>query len=235
MKRTWLLSAVLMCPLLMLAQEAFSQYTPGGGTAPYQPAVPSTSEVYGGYGGYYDGGGTTAAGSAMQGMASVVNAAGNYNLATSAAAVNMTQARKQGIENYNSAVTTYYQTREMNQAYQKAQRGPPPTAEQLNRLAQKGSPKPLESQQLDLVTGAISWPELLKSSEFSSQCAEMQKAFAWRAHYGAFNYEQLAKVESIANSMLSQLKGKVRDVDPMAYSQAKNFIESLAYAARRPV
>ncbi|MCL4194691.1 MAG: hypothetical protein KJZ87_23335 [Thermoguttaceae bacterium] len=86
MKRTWLLSAVLMCPLLMLAQDVFSQYTPGGGAAPYQPAVPSSSEVYGGYGGYYDGG-TTAAGSAMQGMASVVNAAGNYNLATSAAAI----------------------------------------------------------------------------------------------------------------------------------------------------
>jgi len=97
MKRTWLLSAVLMCPLLMLAQNVFSQYTPGGGTAPYQPVVPSSSEVYGGYGGYYDGGGTPAAGAAMQGMASVVNAAGNYNLATSAAAVNMTQAQKQGI------------------------------------------------------------------------------------------------------------------------------------------
>lgn len=235
MKRMWSLFALLTCPLLMPAQNVFSQYTPGGGSAPYQPAVPSSSEAYGGYGGYYDGGGTTAAGSAMQGMASVVNAAGSYNLATSAAAVNMTQAQKQGIENYNSAVTTYFQTREMNQAYQKVQRGPPPTREQLNRLAQAGMPKPLESQQLDLVTGEIAWPELLKSREFSSHCAEMQKAFTWRSHYGAFNYEQLAKVESVANAMLSQLKAQVRDVDPAAYSQAKNFIESLAYTARRPV
>jgi hypothetical protein len=230
-----LIAALLVGPVLLAAPAVFSQYTPGGGSAPYQPAVPSASESYGGYGGgYYYGGGTTAAGSAMQGMASVVNAAGNYNLSTSAAAVNMTQAQKQGIENYNSAVTTYYQTREMNQAYQKSQRGPPPSAEQLNRLAQKGAPKPLESQQLDLVTGQIAWPELLKGSDFSAPCAEMQKAFAWRAHYGAFNYEQLAKVEATATAMLNQLKGMVKDADPMAYSQAKNFIESLAYAARQP-
>ncbi len=234
MNRTWLLAAIALCACVMPVKNALSQYTPGGGSAPYQPAVPNAAQVYGGgYAPYYAGG-TTAAGSALQGMASVVNAAGNRNLSNSAAAVNYSQAQSQEIKNYNSAVTTYYQTREMNQAYEKAQRGPPPTAAQLNRLAQEGMPKPLQPQQLDPVTGTIAWPDLLQANPFAAQRAELEKAFRWRAHYGAFTYAQLEVVESTTNAMLSQLKSMVRDADPMEYAQAKDFVESLAYAARIP-
>ena len=101
-----------------MAQTNPSQYHPSGGTAPstYQPAVPVAPQVYGGgstYGGWGYGGGGAAGGgaltgAAMQGMASVVNAKGNYNLSTSAAAMNMTQAQKQEIQNWSSFTNTYF-------------------------------------------------------------------------------------------------------------------------------
>src|SRR5262245_63896784 len=98
------------------AQPQGSQYT---------PAVPSAS--YGGYGGYgfYGGtpGGATVEGSMMQGMASVISAKGNYNLATSAAAVNMTQAMKQDIVNRQDATNAYFAMQETNRASRAVKRG----------------------------------------------------------------------------------------------------------------
>ena len=104
-----MLMIVVAYPLIALAQTG----SPGSGgySPPYQPAVPapSTSNQYGGWGGYWGGG--TVAGSAMNGMASVISAKGNYNLSTSAAAINMTQAQKNSIENENLATNTYFQMR----------------------------------------------------------------------------------------------------------------------------
>ena len=107
MNRLWMLMIVVAYPLIALAQTG----SPGSGgySPPYQPAVPapSTSNQYGGWGGYSGGG--TVAGSAMNGMASVISAKGNYNLSTSAAAINMTQAQKNSIQNRNLATNTYFQ------------------------------------------------------------------------------------------------------------------------------
>src|SRR5688500_18495850 len=97
---------------------------------PYQPAVPAASAFnnYGVYGGSY--GGATAAGSDMQGMASVISAQGNYNLSTSAAAINMTQAKKNEIQNRQQWTNTYFEMRATQRAAAAAERGPPPSEEQ---------------------------------------------------------------------------------------------------------
>ena len=99
-------------------------------SAPYQPAVPAASTVntYGGYPGYSGGG--TAAGNAMNGMANVISAKGNYNLSTSAAAINMTQAQKNEIQNRQLSTNTYFEMRATNKAARANEAGPPPTMEQ---------------------------------------------------------------------------------------------------------
>lgn len=82
-------------------------------TQPYQPAVPPPSiSGYGGYG--YSGGASTVAGSHMRGMGDVISAKGNYNLSTSAAAVNLTHARQQQIQNHAAATNTYFEMRQAN-------------------------------------------------------------------------------------------------------------------------
>ncbi len=83
-----ILSNSMVMGSMMLAQIAAGQSgSTGGGSQPYQPAVPTgtTTNVNGYYPGSYGGG--TAAGSAMNGMANATGAMGNYNLSTSAAAV----------------------------------------------------------------------------------------------------------------------------------------------------
>ena len=69
-------------------------------------------------------GGGTVAGNAMNGMASMISAAGDYNLATSAAAVNMTQAQKNEIENRAQWTQTYFDMRAVNRSARAAERAP---------------------------------------------------------------------------------------------------------------
>ncbi len=125
MNRAWILVAVAAYPILAFAQTSSSGSS--GTNVPYQPAVPAPTTINagGGWGGYT--GASTAAGSAMNGMASVISAKGDYNLSTSAAAINMTQAQKQEIQNRQQWTNTYFDMRSTNRAAARpsARPGPP--------------------------------------------------------------------------------------------------------------
>ena len=85
-------------------------------------------------------GGQTPAGAALNGLASVISAEGDYNLASSAAAVNLTQAEKNEIQNQQLAANTYFEMLAAWRAQRDALHGPPPTIEQIARLAHYGVP-----------------------------------------------------------------------------------------------
>jgi hypothetical protein len=216
---------------------AMAQTNPSQYSHPATPAVPVAPQVYGGgYGGGYGYGSPgTAAGSGMQGMASVINAAGNYNLSTSAAAMNMTQANKQSIQNWSSFTNTYFDLRATNRRARAAEREPNLTEEQLNRIAQEGAPKPLASQQMDPVSGKIFWPDVLQDDKFQGQRETLQAAFEERANLGAMPWKDVQKVKEAAQAMLDELSDMVRDLAPSDYLPAKKFIQSLAYEARKPL
>src|SRR6478609_662161 len=81
LRMRWM-NVLAVVPMIVVAASAQQ----GSLSQPYQPSVPQSSG--GGYMGFYGGipGGGTVEGSMEQGMASMMSAAGNYNLATSAAA-----------------------------------------------------------------------------------------------------------------------------------------------------
>lgn len=158
-------------------------------TQPYTPVAPSPSvSTYGG--GYWggSGGASTVAGSSLNGMASVISARGDAALSTSAAAVNMTQAQKQEIENRNAATNTYFQMRQTNKQARAAEEGPRPTVEQIARIAKDGMPKPLSPGEVNQVTGQIYWPSALQLEGFAAQRAEVDGLSATRAKYGTLGY-----------------------------------------------
>ena len=138
MKRIWIFMILIACPVMTLGQGSGSAPS---GSPPYQPAVPPPSTtVYGGGGGYGYGGGQTAQGAALQGMSQVISAAGQYNLATSAAAVNLTQAESNQLRNNVQGVQTFWQMRDIGRAEREKERGPRLTPEQLARMARDGRP-----------------------------------------------------------------------------------------------
>ena len=86
---------------------------------------------YGGYGnggwGFNDwGAGSTPAGSYLTGMANAIRAEGEYNLNTSAAAINLEEAQRRDIENRKLWTNTYFEMRRINESYTHPKRPPVP-------------------------------------------------------------------------------------------------------------
>ena len=238
MKRLCFLLILVAFPALILAQPSPQYSRPSGSSQPYQPAVPPPS-MFGGYGGWsgdYGGtGASTAAGSAMNGMASVISAKGNYNLSTSAAAVNMTQAQKQEIQNRQQWTNTYFDMRATNKAARQADEGPQPTLEQIARFARDGAPKPLASDQWNPVAGTVNWPALLQQDQFAPQRSELEQLLAKQATYGRLDYSDQTKARENIETMFAGLKSQIKDVPPMDWTASNSFLKSLNYAVTKTV
>jgi len=205
--------------------------TPQHAAQPYQPAVPSPSiGVYGGYGGYGGRSGGTVAGSAMSGLGDAINAKGNYNLSTSAAAVNMTQARANQIQNRQAWTNTYFQMQQENRAYREEERGPRPSAEELARIAHQGAPKPLSPSEVNHVTGQINWPGPLQDDSFAAERTEVERYVEEKAKYGKLSYADQMAVKKVLNTMAQQLKDQIQSIPPQDYVACKTFLNSLMYA-----
>jgi hypothetical protein len=234
MNRVLISLAILMVPLIGLAQnESPGTRSPSGDSAPYQPAVPApnTYNSNGGWGGYSGGG--TVAGSAMNGMANMMNAAGQRNLANSAAAVNMTQAQKNEIENRQQWTNTYFEMRRVNQQQAAAARGPAPTMEQLARYAKEGAPRPLQASQMDNVSGQLRWPSALQQPCFESERKEIDQLFATRANYGGLGYSDQMKVRKNVKTMVNELKSQIDQIPQQDYVACKSFLRSVDYAGSK--
>lgn len=213
--------------VLVSAGALFAQ---ASGSSSYTPAVPVAPAMGGGYG-FYGGipGGGTVEGSMMQGMASVISAQGNYNLATSAAAVNTTQAIKQDIQNRQDATNAYFAIKETNRAAREAMRSPRLSEEQLVRMAAQAAPKPIDTTEYDPVSGRVLWPKLLQADAFKQQRATVEQLMVKQAQYGKLGLVEHDQAGSAIEGMSDRLREMINSVSPQDYIEAKNFLKSLMY------
>ncbi len=116
MNRFWIFMILIACPIVALGQSngaKSSAVAQGNGAGAH-----SWRHHINGYdGGDWDwwsgGSAQTPEGAALQGAAQVIRAAGDYNQATSAAAVNATQAESNAMRNQVQSVQTFYDMRKL--------------------------------------------------------------------------------------------------------------------------
>ncbi len=225
MKRISIFTSMILAagPVMTLGQ--------GGGS--YQPAVPPPStNVYSG-GGWGYGGGQTPEGAALQGMSQVISAQGQYNLATSAAAVNLTQAESNQLKNNVQGVQTFWQMREIGAAERAKERGPRLTPEQLARMARDGAPRGLSPSQIDPVTGVLYWPAALQDPSFQPQKTVVDEETAKWLKYGGLSYADQTQVRENIDAMFDGLKAQISSIPPQDYVACRTFLQSLLYATTR--
>ncbi|MGA2796924.1 MAG: hypothetical protein ABSE63_05050 [Thermoguttaceae bacterium] len=188
-------------------------------------------DFYGGYGGYSwgDNRAVTAGQSFAYGIGDVIRSKGDYNLLTSQAAINATEADRNAILNRDLWTNTYFQMRREQRAAIAEEQGPRPSPEDLLRYAQMGKPKSLGPNQLDAASGRIYWPRSLRTDQFASSRGVLDELFAKRARYGDVSMEDLMVIRDETSKMINQLNQEIRDIPPMEYASAKQFISSLAY------
>ncbi len=215
--------------LVIVAATLLAQATSNSNNQPYQPVVPNSS--FGGLGGFYGGipGGGTVAGSWMQGMASVISAQGNYNLATSAAAVNLTQAQKQDIQNRIAGTNAYFSMQETNRAARAAKRSPRLAEEQLVRIAAQAAPKPLDNNDIDPVSAQINWPSVLQDDIFKNDRNMVEQLLAKQVSLGRLGIAEHEQIGDAIERIAATLKAQIDKIPTQDYIRAKNFLKSLMY------
>jgi hypothetical protein len=219
--------SLLFWPGVLLAQ--------GNNNTPVVIAPPSGSGNSGSMWGW-DIAGTTPPGSYLQGLASVVRAQGDYNLSTSAAAVNYTTAVRQGIQNEKDFVEAYFAIRAFNRQAREAESAKErQITQEWLRFHPSVKPKRLSPSELDPVSGTINWPMLLQSDELTDLRQNIQKAFAERHQLGMMGYNNYRQVQQVTNNLLAEMLQRIQDFAPAEYIQAKKFIEALVYEASMPL
>jgi len=184
-----------------------------------------------GWGGGYHA--STAAEGASRGMADVIRSQGEYNVNTSQAAINMTQAQRNDSENRQKWTETYFEMRRINKAYQDSLKKPR-DAEGMLRYAAAGKPKRLSANEFDAVSGAIRWPDALQNDQFASQRRQLDGLFAERASKGAVTSGERRQIRSLTEAMVDRLQKDIDSYRPQDYVTAKQFLNSLAYEASLP-
>jgi hypothetical protein len=171
----------------------------------------------------------------QRGYADVVRSAGLKNLLDSQAQINWEEARKRAYDNHVYGIQKYFEGRAMNREFRRQERGPRPTEQQLYRIAAERKPDRLGIQNLDPVTGVITWPPVLKGDHFAQDRAELERLFAQRAIAGFLASHELTAVRTHVQSMLAIHKHlHVGNLPTNTYMQAKRFLESLGYEAQLP-
>ncbi len=175
----------------------------------------------------------TAEGAALQGMSQVVSAAGQYNRATAASALNLTEAQSNAMRNRVQAVQTFYEMRAAGRAGRELERGPQATPEELARRARAAAPRALNSSQVDPVSGVLFWPAALQDASFESSRAALDEfAMRWMK-YGGLDYSEQAQVREKVSAMLTLLKSQISTIPPQNYVECRSFLQSLLFATTK--
>ena len=95
-------------------------------------------------------------------------------------------------------------------------------------------PRRLGPSDLDVVTGAITWPILLRLPELAADRGALERIFAQRAAVGSLDVDEYLKVFQTTAQMLDDLRERIRDLPAGDYMTARRFLESLVNEARMP-
>ncbi len=214
---TW---AITFWTATLIIQPASAQvrwYTPGGG----------------GYGGWGFGGGFgggTPASFETQAMSEMVRAQGEFNMMSSAAMVNVEEARGKYIENQKQWTELYQirsRIRAEQQMYAEQARRERVAARQAREKANPPAPPAPLTSQFDPSTGKINWPIALQTENFAELRKELESLFAARAHTGT-TADLTAAIVKDVKEMHAELRKRIRDMPSGAYIEARKFLDGLA-------
>lgn len=194
---------------------------------------------YGGYGGGYGGwGGATTPGSAAgHAMADMVRSQGAYNAMTSAAMVNVEEARSKYIDNQKQWTEVYLMKKRALDAQHAQDKEEARARNARLQEAQASNPSSLpprlSSSELDPSTGTISWPSALMRDSFAPQRRDIESLFVARAHTGSTS-ELSETIYKKIRSMQDDLRKQIREIVTQEYMDARKFLDRLSLEARFP-
>jgi hypothetical protein len=171
----------------------------------------------------------------LRGWADVGRSVGEARYNTALALVHREEAIRRRLENRKQAVEDYFQIRRFNKnmRFQTVER---PTQEELSKISASRLPNRMSGDQYQPTTGAIVWPNVLRSETFAEQRAAINNAMARRtldnSGVGSANYQQ---VRALTAKMKSQLQEHAAALSSAETIAARKFLASLNYEVQFPM
>ncbi len=131
---------------------------------------------------------STAAEGYANGMSNVIQAQGQKNLSNSQAAINMTDARNQQIDNQVKSVNAYWEKKGVYSQHQQ---------QEFAEIEQKRAAylarhalKSLTPEEFDRTTGTVKWLRVLEQKQYDPYRITLDKLLKQRAYVGALTSDE---------------------------------------------
>jgi hypothetical protein len=226
--------------MLVTASQAVAQSEPSdysyqytSPTAFHQPVPPLPVEL-----GFTQDHSSTAAEGFMRGQSAVIQALGNYELATSQASILGEQSRALNRENdlkQTQALLTqqkmWRDDRVAERAYHDAQLEAG-RAKLLNRrVTVHRAAYQLSPSDLNLATGEINWPVALQGAKYQAARQRMEQLVRQFVSYGDPQPDVVAEITRGTNAIAKALRNDIRTLSREDYLAAQKFLIGLKLEA----
>lgn len=173
----------------------------------------------------------------LRGYADYIRSLGAANLSNAEAQIYYQQAYWQYLKNQKLRVQTYYELKNIHDAYiaQLRAKNKPMTPAQMLALQKKNRPPRLAREQWDSATKSLKWPFLLTGPEFAAQRDQLNAAFAERAAHPTevgMESQTFLDITAAVRAARESLHALVRTAHPMQYVSATAFLRTLEFEAR---
>jgi hypothetical protein len=215
------------------AESDPSDYEYTSPTAFHQPVAPLPVEL-----GFTQHHSSTAAEGFMRGEAAVIQAQGNYELATSQASILFEQSRALNRENDLKQTQALLAQQDMWREGRQAEREyrdaqlEEGRAKLINRRATVlHQTYKLSPTELNMVTGEINWPAALQTAKYQRARERMQELFRQYVSYGDPQPAVVAEITRGTNAMAKALRRDISKLPREDYFAAQKFLLGLKLEA----
>ncbi len=164
----------------------------------------------------------TAGESYARGISGIISAQGQRNVNDSQAAINLTDARSNQIDNQVKSVNAYWEKKgiyqqhvdEMNKEIQ---------AKRERYIARRGS-LDLSTDEFDRTTGQVNWPPILTQSAWDPYRTKLDTAFHDRSYNGALTGDQYMDATTAYNDWRAAILAKKAEYPSQILQQMLRFL-----------
>jgi hypothetical protein len=172
----------------------------------------------------------------QRGYASVLRGAGELAYLDSLAAVNYQEAYKRALENRVAYTKAVLEIKSMRADYRERYGARPFVGEARRKAMESYMPKKLSAAEYNSESGQITWPHILRQSEYSPICKEINEIFASRTFEnsgdGSPTHLELTK---LTKSLAALLRENINSMSAEQYIYAAEFIRSINLEAKSVV
>jgi hypothetical protein len=221
----------------VMAESDPSDYEYTSPTAFHQPTPPLPVEL-----GFTQDHSSTAAEGFMRGQSAVIQAMGDYELATSQASILFEQSRALNRENDLKQTQALLAQQKMWRDGREAERADYEAkleagrAKLINRRATvHRQAYQLSPSDLNLVTGEINWPAALQTAKYQRARERMEELFRQYVSYGDPQPGVVAEIARGTTAMARALRNDIGTMSRADYMTAQKFLLGLKFEANSKV